>query len=133
MNLSRNAAPKPHVSRFVLDSSAVLALLDEEDGAEQVLAVIAAAYVSSVNMAEVYSKLAERGRDAEQALAAFELGIARIVPFTDELARIAGRLRPQTRQYGLSLGDRACLATAVALKAVVYTADKAWSNVSVDC
>jgi PIN domain nuclease of toxin-antitoxin system len=34
----------------------------------------------------------------------------------------------QTRHFGLSLGDRACLALAMERKATVYTTDKVWKN-----
>ena len=37
----------------------------------------------------------------------------------------------QTRALGLSLGDRACLALGLALKAPVYTADKSWKKLKV--
>jgi PIN domain nuclease of toxin-antitoxin system len=36
----------------------------------------------------------------------------------------------QTRPYGLSLGDRACLALAIQRKAAVYTTDTVWKNLS---
>jgi len=45
-----------------------------------------------------------------------------------EQAKIAGDLLPQTRALGLSLGDRACLALGVALKAPIYTADQSWKD-----
>jgi PIN domain nuclease of toxin-antitoxin system len=35
-----------------------------------------------------------------------------------------------TRPYGLSLGDRACLALAIRRKATVYTTDAAWKNLN---
>jgi len=37
-------------------------------------------------------------------------------------------LLPQTRSLGLSLGDRACLALGIVLKAPIYTADRAWKD-----
>lgn len=121
------------MNRYVLDSSVVLALLEEEPGADQAAAVLADAYVSAVNMAEVYPKLAERGGDTKQALAHFRAALAGIVPFTDQTAEIAGALRPETRKYGLSLGDRACLARAILLRAHAFTADLAWSALQVPC
>jgi PIN domain nuclease of toxin-antitoxin system len=33
-----------------------------------------------------------------------------------------------TEKYGLSLGDRSCLALAIALKAPVYTTEQSWRN-----
>jgi PIN domain nuclease of toxin-antitoxin system len=54
-----------------------------------------------------------------------------VEPFTREQARIAGNLITTTGQYGLSLGDRACLALAIALKAPVYTTEQLWTNLKV--
>ncbi|MUG93398.1 hypothetical protein F7734_13555 [Scytonema sp. UIC 10036] len=34
----------------------------------------------------------------------------------------------QTRQFGLSLGDRSCLALAIARNIAVITADTAWTS-----
>ncbi len=53
------------------------------------------------------------------------LGLA-ILPFTAEEAEYAGRLWQQTRQSGLSLGDRACLSLGHRLQAPVLTADQIW-------
>ncbi|MDF0677702.1 MAG: hypothetical protein P0107_00870 [Nitrosomonas sp.] len=46
--------------------------------------------------------------------------------FTAEEAEYAGRLWQQTRQSGLSLGDRACLSLGHRLQAPVLTADQIW-------
>jgi ribonuclease VapC len=45
--------------------------------------------------------------------------------------RIVGNLVAQTRPLCLSLGDRACLALGLALRAPVYTADKSWKKLKV--
>jgi PIN domain nuclease of toxin-antitoxin system len=87
--------------------------------------------MSAVNIAEVYGKLVERGIDSEDAWEAATAAVPEIVDFDKEQAKIAGGLLPQVRRLGLSLGDRACLALGIALKAPVYTADRAWKNVSV--
>jgi PIN domain nuclease of toxin-antitoxin system len=58
--------------------------------------------------------------------------IPEIVDFDSEQAKIAGWLLPQTRLRGLSLGDRACLALGLALKAPIYTADRAWKELILD-
>jgi len=54
--------------------------------------------------------------------------IQNCTPFTAEQAKIAGRMAARTRSVGLSLGDRACLALGLTLKAPVYTTDRAWKN-----
>lgn len=49
-----------------------------------------------------------------------------IIDFDEEQSVQAGLLRRLTRQFGLSLGDRACLSLAIVKKIPVLTADQAW-------
>ena len=117
------------MSRIVLDASALLAVLNQEPGSESLSPErLIQATLSTVNLAEVHSKLVRSGVPAEEAWEDAISLVAEIVPFTEEQARIAGRLVAQTQSLGLSLGDRACLAMALAIKAPVFTADRAWKN-----
>jgi PIN domain nuclease of toxin-antitoxin system len=112
---------------IVLDASAVLALMNSEPGHEDVADVLADALLSAVNLAEVVSKLAERGMPAAEALAdTLSLGM-RVIPLDAGLAGIVGALRPLTKAAGLSLGDRCCLALAQQRNAVVVTCERAWA------
>ena len=113
----------------VLDSSALLCLLNGEAGAERVAEALPSAVIGAVNLAEVVTKLRERGLSAEEveeALGGFNLEVR---PFTAVQAYATGHLRQATRSQGLSLGDRACLALAVELGAAALTADQAWGKV----
>ncbi|CAA9396942.1 MAG: hypothetical protein AVDCRST_MAG74-1357 [uncultured Pyrinomonadaceae bacterium] len=113
----------------ILDASAVLAVLNGERGEKKVVPLLAESAISTVNLTEVAAKLLETGMDEASAqLAVAVLGIGEIVEFTEDMAWEAARLRPLTRQYGLSLGDRACLALAIKLKIPAVTADKEWSK-----
>lgn len=113
----------------ILDASAVLAVLNGEPGQKKVVPLLTESAVSSVNLTEVAAKLLEAGMDEARArLAVSVLGIGEIVDFTEDLAWEAAGLRPLTKQYGLSLGDRACLALAIKLKIPAVTADKEWSK-----
>jgi PIN domain nuclease of toxin-antitoxin system len=114
------------VSDAVLDSSAILALLLAEPGAEKVRAALPDALVSTVNFAEIIGKLCERGMPAEAARAAVETIGVEIVDFNPDQACMAGDLRNSTRSAGLSLGDRACLALARSRNLPAITADTAW-------
>src|SRR5215469_11613450 len=116
------------MSQVVLDSSAVLALLHSEPGAEIVLGLAPHAILSSVNAAEVQSQLLRKGADAKKAWESILTSVQTIVPFDARLAEAAGSLIVKTQSCGLSLGDRACLALALAMNAPVYTTDKAWSK-----
>ena len=114
----------------VLDASAVLALMDGEAGEDAVAAVLPGALLSAVNLAEVVSKLAERGMPAARAHAdALALGV-HVVAFDGDLALDAGALRPLTRAAGLSLGDRCCLVLARSHRAEVLTTETRWESMA---
>jgi ribonuclease VapC len=120
------------MNRVVLDASALLAILNQEPGAERLTPeLLSAAAISTVNLAEVHGKLVGRGLRPDDAWEAALSPIREAVAFTSEHARLVGDLVAQTRPLGLSLGDRACLALGLSLKAPVYTADKSWKKVKV--
>jgi len=113
----------------MLDASVVLALLNNESGADRLTPdLLSNATSSTVNLAEVQTKLVSEGGRPDEAWEDTLSPIREAMPFTDEQARIAGSLVAQTSRLGLSLGDRACLALGIVLKAPIYTADKAWKN-----
>lgn len=120
----------------VLDASALLAHLRDEPGADVVAEAIASgAAISTVNLAEVFSRAADRGDDpaklaAELIQSGLLDGAITVEPFTAADAIDAARLRPLTRDAGLSLGDRACLALARRLDAPALTADTDWQGVA---
>lgn len=113
----------------VLDSSALLCLLNGEVGAERVSEALPSAVIGAVNFAEVVTKLRERGlsvEEVEEVLGGLNLDV---LPHTAGQAYATGHLRQATRSLGLSLGDRACLALAMELGAPALTADQAWGKV----
>jgi PIN domain nuclease of toxin-antitoxin system len=113
----------------VLDASAVLAVLNGEPGEKKVIPILAESAICAVNLTEVAAKLIEVGMDEASAqIAVSVLGIREIVDFAEDLAWEAAQLRPLTKQYGLSLGDRTCLALARKLNVPAVTADKEWSK-----
>ena len=116
------------MNRVVLDSSAIIAAILKEPGAQTVIDQVPFAAVSTVNMAEVKGKLIGRGLSPADAWRMALSYSNEVVSFDSEQASIAGGLIASTRRYGLSLGDRACLALAMVLEASVYTADKEWAR-----
>lgn len=115
-------------SSFVFDASAILALLYRESGHERIEGVLADGFVSSVNLSEAATKLHEDGHPSDQVTENLEVLGLTVVPFSESLALEAARLRNPTRKVGLSLGDRACLATALELNLPVITTDRVWSK-----
>ena len=120
------------MNRIVLDASAILAVLNREPGADKVTPqLLSTGVASTVNLAEVQSKLVDRGIGGDAAWVATLSSVQEAVAFTTEQAKIAGDLITETRPLGLSLADRACLALGLAFQAPVYTADRSWKNLKV--
>jgi PIN domain nuclease of toxin-antitoxin system len=121
----------------VLDASALLAYLQDEPGSDVVDAVLAeGAVINAVNYAEVLSRLSDRGDEPTTTHRRLERqgltgGLLEVIPLLGEDAVTIARLRPVTRAQGLSLGDRACLATALRLERPVLTADRGWATIDV--
>jgi len=118
------------VSDAVLDASAILAVLQAEPGGEIVSEMLRTevGHVSAVNLSEVVTRLAERGKLEPEIRADIEKLRLGTVAFDSEDAYQAGLMRPLTRQAGLSFGDRACLALAQRLGLPAVTADRGWTT-----
>lgn len=112
---------------FVLDASAVLAVVRGEPGGEHVATQLPKGRLSTVNLAEVAQRLADESSAERVSAILAELPCAAI-DFDRTMAMRAGLMRRTTRAKGLSLGDRACLALAEGLGAPVLTADRAWAE-----
>ena len=108
-----------------------MAYFDDEPGSAAVEGLLDRAVISSVNWCEAYGKLRTRGVDSPDVTSTMgETGVA-IRPFHASDARTAGDLVLVTRQAGLSLADRACLALAMRLGVPAVTADRAWRDLDV--
>jgi ribonuclease VapC len=118
----------------VLDAPALLAFLREEPGADAVEGALeAGAAISAVNWAEVLSRTAEVGEEpdalAERLQREGSLGDAlQVVSLDAADGPEIARLRLTTRERGLSLADRACLALAQRLALPALTTDRAWAG-----
>jgi len=113
---------------YVLDSSAVLSLLFEEPGHAYVESVLDTSAISAVNLSEVLAKLGRNGADPRQAVSIMDSLSLTVLDWTEEMASDASDLSVLGWKYGLSLGDRACLALARSIKVPALTADRAWKK-----
>lgn len=119
--------------RYVLDASAVLAVLNREPGGDFVSERLSDSGLCVVNAVEVGSKLVDAGMTPAAAREVMSLLGIRMIAFDADLADIAVDLRPLTAAAGLSLADRACLGAAIRHDATVLTSDRAWSRVNPGC
>lgn len=120
------------MTSVVLDASALLAYVKGEQGADDVAAVIGDAVISTVNYAEAVTKLIEKGMSLPLVRTALGIAGLDIVDFDRGLAEVAGAMFATTKPFGLSLGDRACLALAAREGVHAMTGDRIWSKLGAE-
>ncbi len=110
----------------VLDTSAVLAIIYDEEGADRARAHVSGASISRVNVAEVLTDLVRSGyggaADAKRLAARLPLQVKDVLD--DHLERVA-----ELKQIrGLSLGDCFCIALGESAGEPLITADRQWAT-----
>ncbi|MDB5712570.1 MAG: twitching motility protein PilT [Sphingomonas bacterium] len=115
---------------IVLDASALLALLRDEPGGDEVADVLNDSHMCVVNLAEVTSHFVHNDMPPNEVDAMLRPLPVTLVEADAELARVAGHLRAVTSKAGLSLGDRFCLALAMREGLPAWTADRQWASVA---
>jgi len=121
-------------TKIVLDASSVIALINREKGCEIVEKYLEDSIISTVNFAEVIAvvnrELFKTEADQIEGLKLITDTLPQIIDFDVNQAIISGEFDSITKKYGLSLGDRACLALAKYKNIPVLTADKTWSKLN---
>jgi ribonuclease VapC len=116
---------------YLLDASAILALLGREPGHDKVAALLISAriYVCAATLLEVAAKLLRKGAslpEVEHFLTGAPATIGTVVPFDHSMA-----IRGLTQAFpNISLGDRICIATAMTLDVPAVTSDFNWKKVA---
>lgn len=116
---------------YVLDASAIIAVLRDERGADFIAPHLAGGIVSTVNIQEVVKALLWQGVSITLAKAMISKLQLDIVSHTQEDAYLAAALVPLTAKYGSGLGDRTCMALAISKGVPVVTTDRAWANLEI--
>jgi ribonuclease VapC len=116
------------MAETVMDSSAVLASIRGEPGADVVNAALPGSFISAINLAEVVSKLIQGGvPDSEATAIVRRLGV-RLMDVDEEQALAASLIHAATRSAGVSIGAAFCLALGKLRGCPVLTADRAWKT-----
>lgn len=119
------------MTKAIIDASAMIAFLREEDGYDVVGQWIHLAMMSAVNLAEVLQKLTDNAKEESMLHAVIHNLSIDIVDFDESLAIGVARLFPNANK-GISLANRACLALGVREGLPVITGDRDWATLDVD-
>ena len=117
----------------VIDASVLLAAILAEPGGDFLDSPGELFHLSILNLAEVYTKAIEFGGAIEDVDLFIRPLAIRVRSFREYHAQEVARLRPMTKHRGLGIGDRACIALGRATKLPVYTAERKWIGLDVDC
>jgi ribonuclease VapC len=120
------------LSKSVLDASALLALVQDEPGAENVRPLIPLAMISAVNYCETVQRLRRGGMPIESVSMILTPLVPDPIAFDKETAYVAASIHEKTRGQGLSFGDCACLALAIMRGVPAVTAEQKWDQCQVD-
>jgi ribonuclease VapC len=119
------------MASIVFDASAILVLLRDEPGADVVAQYIGDGLISAVNFQEVIKGLLRREVPIDAALAMLDALHLDVRPNGRDDAIAAAKLYPATKAFGSGLGDRSCMALAIAEGLPVLTADREWSRIEI--
>ena len=111
-----------------LDASALLALIQEETGAETIRPLLKSSVMSVVNVTETLSVLQRAQITPEEGLILIAGIVTTIVPFDLEQTEELTKLHPLVQSKGLSLADRACIALGIKLQIPVILLIKYGAN-----
>ena len=119
------------MASIVFDASAILALLRDEPGADVVAQYIGDGLISAVNFQEVIKGLLRREVPIDAALAMLDALHLDVRPHGRDDAIAAATLYSATKEFGSGLGDRTCMALAIAEGLPVLTADREWAGLEI--
>jgi len=121
------------MTRHIIDTSAILAVIFGEPGQEMAARLAREATISTVTLAEIVTKCTEMGVPEHIALDYLQHSNIEVASFDQNLAILTGELYAKAPKGVLSLGDRACIATAIRLGGTAVTADRVWSELDLPC
>jgi PIN domain nuclease of toxin-antitoxin system len=120
-------------SNIVFDSSVLIMLFAKEPGYETVRGHMRNAIISTINIAEVYKYCIEvQNLSEDDCRNLIKLCGIKIIDFCEQQALISAKIIKNTKQYGLSLGDRGCIALATLKDCSILTCDKIWQKVDLN-
>lgn len=119
------------MASVVFDASALIAVFRQEPGADVIAAYAGDGLLSAVNLQEVIKALLVRGIPISVGREMIDSMHLEIRSHGVEDAYAAAALHGATVQFGSGLGDRTCMALAIAEGLPAITTDRAWAALSI--
>lgn len=114
----------------IIDSSALLAVIYNEDGIEEAQKkYFDHSYMSVINAAECLMILNKNGMPIDVAQNLLESIISKFIPTEYHDTPLIAQVKNENIPLELSLGDSTCIALGSKLGVNIITADKTWSEV----
>lgn len=120
------------MNKYILDASSLLALIKNEPGSQMVEELLGHIIMSSINVSEVAATLMQSTMTFEESQECILPLISSLIPFDEPQAFQTAALKKQTKSWGLSLGDRACIALGMTKQLPIYTADRIWKELKIE-
>lgn len=118
------------MNKIVFDASAVLAIINDEIGGNEVMHHLKQGVMSTINFSEAIAVLGRANISISEARDLIGDLFSEIVLFDEEQACLAAEFKINSKKYGLSFGDCACLALAKVRGLAVLTADRGWKEIN---
>ena len=119
----------PKDIKYIMDASAVVAVANQEPHFPELQTMFIDSIITTINLAEALTVIIRKYEiDPDTVWNELSNFVQNHYPINDELTYEVVKMTPYAKPYGLSLGDRYCLALAKHLRLPVYTADKIWKN-----
>jgi PIN domain nuclease of toxin-antitoxin system len=119
----------PKLKPVIADTSAIIAYLNFEPGAEEVRKHLSRIRLTMVNVAEIVAVVSRHQVSRSWVEERIFRVFPELLPFDREQAYLCGALEAVTRPKGLSLGDRACLSAGLVHGWPVLTTESRWKEI----
>lgn len=117
----------------IIDTSALIQFFQKEEGWEKVQDVITEdCYISIINLTEFFTWIVRNNMSLSDVEEVVKLIGIKIVKYEYQQVLEVAKIYHKCKHYGLSLGDRACLALGLTKKINIVTADRVWQKLNLD-
>lgn len=115
--------------KYIMDASAIVAVACNEPFIPDLPMMFTDSIITTLNLAEALSAIIKKtNTDPDIIWDSLSNYVQNHYPLDDILTYEVVKMLPYAKQYGLSFGDRYCMALACVLHLPIYTADRIWKK-----